>query len=208
MSMLRTVLQIYAKEATSARQTLLMANEYLVKNMPPGMFITVLLAIYNSKNRNLSIVSAGHNPMLYYEAVSGRLNSINPPGMPLGVDATLERDFASGLQEMTLCLSPGDLFFMYTDGITEAVDRDRRQYGIERLNQFLLSKCRGEQTDSLAILSHSLAEEIDSFSGFSKQADDITFILCRVHAAASIGTRGSASHQLPSTSIHDDGGPN
>ncbi len=204
MSMLRTVLQIYADKATSARQTLLMANEYLVKNMPPGMFITVLLGIYDTRDRKLSIVSAGHNPMLYYEAGSNRLNSVNPPGMPLGVDATLERDFASGLQEMTLNLGPGDMFFMYTDGITEAVGRDRQQYGMERLNRFLASKCQSGQTETLAEMVESLADEIDNFSGYARQADDITFILCRVRTGDGSRSDGAESRRLPSTSVHDE----
>lgn len=206
MSMLRTVLQIYADKAASARQTLLLANEYLVKNMPPGMFITVLLAIYDARDRKLSIVSAGHNPMLYYDAGSNRLSSVNPPGMPLGVDATLERDFASGLQEMTLKLGAGDMFFMYTDGITEAVGRDRQQYGMERLNRFLSSKCQGGQTESLAEMVQSLADEIDSFSGYARQADDITFILCRVRSGDGTTLGGTASHHLRTTSLRDETG--
>ncbi|PWB68879.1 hypothetical protein C3F09_10870, partial [candidate division GN15 bacterium] len=208
MSMLRTVLQIYADKASSARQTLLMANEYLVKNMPPGMFITVLLAIYDSRDRSLAIVSAGHNPMLYYEAATGRLSSVKPSGMPLGVDVTLERDFASGLQEMTLTLSPGDMFFMYTDGITEAVGRDRQQYGMERLSRFLSAKCQSARTESLADMVQALADEIDNFSGYARQADDITFILCRVRPGESTRDTGAASRHLPTTSLQDESGVN
>ena len=204
MSMLRTVLQIYAERAGSARQTLLMANEYLVRNMPPGMFITVLLAIFDAGERKLSIVSAGHNPMIYYEAASARLSNINPPGMPLGVDATIERDFASGLQEMTLSLSDGDMFLMYTDGITEAVDRDRQLYGADRLNRFMNAKFQAGEKESLAGIVQALTDEVDNFSGYARQADDITFILCRVKPEREVEAEDRGDQHVQSKTVPDE----
>lgn len=204
MSMLRTVLQIYAERAGSARQTLLMANEYLVRNMPPGMFITVLLAIFDAGERKLSIVSAGHNPMIYYEAATDRLSNINPPGMPLGVDATIERDFASGLQEMTLSLSDGDMFLMYTDGITEAVDRDRQLYGADRLNRFMNAKFQAGEKESLAGIVQALTDEVDNFSGYARQADDITFILCRVKPEREVEAEDRGDQHVRSKTVPDE----
>jgi serine phosphatase RsbU (regulator of sigma subunit)/anti-sigma regulatory factor (Ser/Thr protein kinase) len=179
MSMLRTVIQIYAFDAVSARDTLLRVNEYLIRNMPPGMFITVLLAIYDSAARNMKIVSAGHNPMLLYKAELGELVKVNPSGMPLGVDIALNKGFADGLQEITIDLKAGDLFLMYTDGITEAVNRDREQFGMERLTRCLSEKLTAASRVPVADISRAIVSEIDAFSGFSKQADDVTFIVCR-----------------------------
>jgi serine phosphatase RsbU (regulator of sigma subunit)/anti-sigma regulatory factor (Ser/Thr protein kinase) len=182
MSMLRTVIQIYAEDAVSARDTLLRVNEYLIRNMPPGMFITVLLAIYDSAARHIKIVSAGHNPMLLFQSDSGELMKVNPSGMPLGVDVTLKKRFAEGLQEITIDLQEGDLFVMYTDGITEAVNRDREQFGLERLSRCLLDKLSSGSRLPVSEISKSIVGEIDTFSGFSKQADDVTFLVCRATA--------------------------
>jgi serine phosphatase RsbU (regulator of sigma subunit)/anti-sigma regulatory factor (Ser/Thr protein kinase) len=179
MSMLRTVIQIYAEDAVSARDTLLRVNEYLIRNMPPGMFITVLLAIYDSSLRHIKVVSAGHNPMLLYKAASRELLKVNPSGMPLGLDVTLNRGFADGLQEITIDLAPNDLFLMYTDGITEAVTRDREQFGVDRLIKCISDRLVADPAVPVGDISRSLVEEIDAFSGFSKQADDVTFLICR-----------------------------
>ena len=196
MSMLRTVIQIYAFDAVSARDTLLRVNEYLIRNMPPGMFITVLLAIYDSADRNMKIVSAGHNPMLLYKADTGELLKVNPSGMPLGVDIALNKGFSDGLQEITVDLQSGDLFLMYTDGITEAVNRDREQFGMERLTRCLSEKLTEASRIPVAEISRAIVGEIDAFSGFSKQADDVTFIVCRtVDSAATPPPADSIKYQ-------------
>jgi sigma-B regulation protein RsbU (phosphoserine phosphatase) len=195
MSMLRTVIQIYADDAVSARETLLQVNEYLIRNMPPGMFITVLLAIYDSNHRHMKVVSAGHNPMLLFKAASRELLKVNPSGMPLGLDVTLKSGFADGLQEITIDLAPGDLFVMYTDGITEAVNRDREQFGMDRLAKCITDRLTHGASDTVSQISRALVEEIDSFSGFSKQGDDVTFIVCR-----SVGETAGGADQRQSLS--------
>ncbi len=179
MSMLRTVIRIYAAQDRSARETLLMVNDYLVRNMPSGMFITVQLVTYKVHEHRIQVVSAGHNPMLFYHASTGQVSRINPSGMPVGVDATLKRSFAESIEEQLLDLEPDDLFFLFTDGLSEATDRTRKQYGIERLGEFLQSWQKTKPREAVADLTRAVVEEIDNFSGLAKQSDDITFIICR-----------------------------
>ena len=179
MSMLRTVIQIYAIDAKSSKDILLSVNGYLQDNIPPGMFITVQLGIYDTANRRLNFVSAGHNPMLYYRAGTKQLVPINPAGMPLGVPVTLSRSFEQGLEEISLTLDTDDLFFLYTDGITEATDREGEQYGVAKLQDFLQQRLGSRDGPEITAISRDIVEEIDNFSGFAKQNDDITFILAR-----------------------------
>lgn len=183
MSMLRTVIQIHAVGSCSSKETLMAVNEYLRANIPPGMFITVLLAIYDSASHRLNFVSAGHNPMIYYRARSSQLQTLNPMGMPLGVPVTLERGFGDGLEEVTLDLDENDLFFVYTDGITEATDREGKQYGLSRLVEYLQKRLEADDRADLPTLVGGIVEEIDAFAGFAKQNDDITFIMARVVTA-------------------------
>ncbi|MBD3403611.1 SpoIIE family protein phosphatase [candidate division GN15 bacterium] len=193
MSMLRTVIQIHAVGARSAKQVMLAVDDYLKANIPPGMFITVLLAIYDTSASRLTFVSAGHNPMIYYQAKSGQLKTLNPTGMPLGVPVTLDRDFGSGLEEVSVELDENDLFLVYTDGITEATDRDGNQYGMGRLVEFLQQQLVGDEAIQLSKLAAGIVEELDAFSGFAKQNDDITFILARTEGRKS----SSEKHQEP-----------
>ncbi|MCK4573181.1 MAG: SpoIIE family protein phosphatase [candidate division Zixibacteria bacterium] len=179
MSMLRTVIQIQASTSESAKSTLVKVNRYLEDNIPPGMFVTVFLVIYDALTHSISCVSAGHNPMLYYSAAEKRFSKINPGGMPLGIPAVAETSFESRLEELSMTMASGDLFFLFTDGVTEATDREGAQYGMERLTTFLETQLAGNGIDSVTSLADTVVGEIDDFSGYVQASDDITFLIAR-----------------------------
>jgi len=180
MSMLRTVIKVYAAGATSAKKILVLVNDYLTENIPRGMFITVLMGIYCAEGRKLSLVSAGHNPLLLYRASSRRTTRLNPPGMPLGVPVTSDNRFEQAVEEIELSLDDGDAFILYTDGITEAVNRHGAQYGLNRLEQFLHERWDNGSYESVSSLANELVNEVDEYSGYTQQKDDITFVLGRI----------------------------
>ena len=195
MSMLRTVIQISSVGAASAADTLVRVNDYLCNNMPAGMFITVMLVIYDTALGQMDIVSAGHNPMLYYSAGSGRMNRINPGGMPLGLPVSLDGSFEDHLEQVSIKLEDGDGFFIYTDGLTEAADPHGRQFGLDRLAELLSNRFSLGARPELNSLSEEVVGEIDDFAGFTKQTDDITFIIARavpITTAAITGRRDTS----------------
>jgi len=202
MSMVRTVIQIHAQSSLSAKDTLMAVNDYLTQNIPPGMFITVLLAIFSVEDRRLNMVSAGHNPMIHFRAGTRQLTKVNPAGMPLGVPVTLGRTFEDGLEEVNIQLGPGDVILLYTDGITEATNRDGEQYGIDRLTEFVQNQFRNGSSKPISELTRGIVDEIDSFSGFAKQNDDITFVIAR----ASGKEESPASEKNIATELLDDEG--
>ncbi|MBU8932735.1 MAG: SpoIIE family protein phosphatase [candidate division Zixibacteria bacterium] len=180
MSMLRTVIQIHAAHEASAKVTLIKVNDYLRHNIPPGMFITVMLAMYDTAQRKLDFVSAGHNPMLLYRRSSSTIETLNPTGMPVGMPVTLEFSFEDRLEEVSLELEDGDFFFMFTDGVTEASNRDGETYGLDRLTKLFEEQLNGgDATLTTTILGKSLLDALDDFAGFTKPSDDITFVLAR-----------------------------
>ncbi|MEW6412999.1 MAG: SpoIIE family protein phosphatase [Candidatus Zixiibacteriota bacterium] len=183
MSILRTVIQIRADEKSSARDILIKVNDYLTENIPAGMFITVFLVIYDAAKHRISFVSAGHNPMLFYRSDEKSLSLLNPKGMPLGMPLADGVSFADSLEESSLTLSHDDLFFIFTDGITEARDRDNRQYGMDRLTGFLDSYLSENGTADVASLSKAIVNELDDFTGFQKTTDDVTFVVARCNLA-------------------------
>jgi serine phosphatase RsbU (regulator of sigma subunit)/anti-sigma regulatory factor (Ser/Thr protein kinase) len=193
MSMLRTVIQIQAAGAVSAKETLVKVNNYLKENIPPGMFITVLLVIYNSTSREIKFVSAGHNPLLLYQAATGTVSRINPAGMPLGMPTTLGPSFEERLEEVSLVLEEGDAFFIYTDGITEATNRDGQQFGLDRLEELFSEEITKASSDEISSVSKTLVNRLDDFSGFAKPADDVTFIIAR----ARVKSRTNQTEQSP-----------
>jgi sigma-B regulation protein RsbU (phosphoserine phosphatase) len=204
MSMLRTVIKIYTQAAKSVREILTHVDEYLSENIPAGMFITVLMAIYDVEKQKLHLASAGHNPLLLYKAGTRRVVRLNPSGIPLGVPVTLEGTFGDALEEIEVCLEHGDVFFLYTDGITEAVDREGRQYGVDRLADFLqdLFSKKGAEV-SVKELSDDIINELDGFAGFASQRDDVTFVIGR----ATVGQTSDEQTRPAASDSQIVGGP-
>lgn len=180
MSMLRTVIRIHAGEAVSAKDVLVKVHGYLRENIPPGVFITVLLAIYDADGQLLRLVSAGHNPMFHFHAASDSIRKINPAGMPLGVPVTLGRSFSERLEEVEIALDRGDVFVMFTDGVTEAANREGQRYGITRLGQFLHEQLTTDGPEPVASVISSLVRQLEDFAGYAKPSDDITLLAARL----------------------------
>ncbi|MEW5796407.1 MAG: SpoIIE family protein phosphatase [Candidatus Zixiibacteriota bacterium] len=195
MSMLRTVIKVHASESRSAREILILVNNYLSDNIPKGMFITVLMAIYSASDHRLELVSAGHNPLLLYRASSRRTSRLNPSGMPLGVPDTQGTGFDNAVEELRVQLEDGDAFILYTDGITEAVNRDGEQYGLDRLEAFMHQRWSNGSAPDVGVLAGELVAELDAFSGYTQQRDDITFILGTTRFSGAV--RADASHSQP-----------
>lgn len=183
MSMLRTIIRIYAVDSLTPKETLVKVNSYLKDNIPPGMFVTIFLIFYNIENESIEFVSAGHNPMIYYDARHKKIEKINPRGMPMGMPIKDVSSFERTMEERSIKLNPEDSFMIYTDGITEAANRDNELFGMERLEQFYLNYFKDKPSNELSHLSNLLIAELEDFAGFVKPADDITFIVAQFKAA-------------------------
>ncbi len=191
MSMLRTVIRIYAVGGVSARKILLKVNDYLHSQIPPGIFITMFLLLYDSKSNSISAVSAGHNPLLLRRAKADVMERINPSGMPLGLPETGGRSFSQSLKEIELTLQDGDMFMLYTDGVTETADKDGRHFGIERLEQALLSLSSGGAHLTIKDAASKMKEALSEFSDSDRFTDDITFIIGRSRGKSDVAIENS-----------------
>ncbi len=103
------------------------------------------------------------------------IKEIKPNGMVIGVDKA-GKMFAAALQEEEIRLQRGDLFFQYTDGLAEAPNREKAEFGLERVRQLLLEN----YIMPVAELVDLLEESVLSHMGTSEQEDDITMIAFRL----------------------------
>ncbi|MEA1981703.1 MAG: SpoIIE family protein phosphatase, partial [candidate division Zixibacteria bacterium] len=76
-------------------------------------------------------------------------------------------------------LRKGDLFFLFTDGLTEAKNKKDEEYGMDNLFKFVGEQASGKPYKSVAELTNNISMELDSFSGYMNPVDDITFIIAR-----------------------------
>jgi sigma-B regulation protein RsbU (phosphoserine phosphatase) len=119
-------------------------------------------------------VSAGHNDTLVYNSRTGELREYNPKGIALGLDKGKLFDML--LQDQELTLSPGDLLFQYTDGVNEAMNKRKEEFGEERLKDLIKKHAHQNVNDFLS----SLDQAIRAFTEGFPQSDDITAVVVKV----------------------------
>lgn len=140
-------------------------NHMLCEGNDSGLFVTAWMGVLNIETGIMTCVNAGHNPPLILR--NGEFNYIEQrPGFVLaGLDGFRYKQFDVELQ-------PGDKVFLYTDGVTEATNKENKLYGEERLRNFLNS----HKEDSVYDLVTKLRSDVDMFAGDSPQFDDITML--------------------------------
>jgi CRP-like cAMP-binding protein len=169
MGITRTLIRINLRENPDLPEAILKANAYLVNNNAGGFFATLIYAAYDPRSGEIEYCSCGHLSPLIRRA-GGRVETLPCGGLPVGLFEPMK--MMAGEAQMR----PGDLFFLYTDGVTEAEDREARQFGEDRLQGLLAKKGHGARAERwIARVEAALRE----FSGGQAQFDDITCLALR-----------------------------
>lgn len=172
MTMIRTALRLEARGNHSATDVMGKVNSFVTRDMKKGMFVTMFYIILNSRKRIINYSSAGHNPMILYREETDQIYFLKPRGFPLGIDLPNPDLFATSLTQESVKLKKGDLLVVYTDGITEAMNPRRDQFGEQRLVDIV----REHHKLSAEAFVEKLTEEIANFTEDFPQNDDITCV--------------------------------
>jgi sigma-B regulation protein RsbU (phosphoserine phosphatase) len=172
----------------SPKQLLIEVNRILATNLDSRTFITMMYAVVDLDARTLTYVRAGHTPLFHLPAdgMASGVQVLIPDGLVVGLQLDdIEERFAELLEERTLPIGAGDLFVMFTDGITEAMNEEFDLFGEERLGQLL------EEHGSLPSqdLRERILVDVDAFVGDAEQHDDMTVVLLRIDDALAGPTR-------------------
>ena len=130
MGIARSVLHTVSfSRQTSPSQSMFLLNKLLCRLLGENAHITMFYAVLNLDRWTLTWSSAGHLPGFVYRAAKGKTEMIaeTSDGPPLGWWNTAQ------FEERTTELQPGDLVFLYTDGVTEALDEDERELTEDRI---------------------------------------------------------------------------
>ena len=181
MAELKGVVLALSRLHRSPRQLLIDANRTLAPHLDNRSFITITYALIDLEARTLTYARAGHCPLLYLPgaAPSRDVQVLTPDGMVLGLQIDDGQMFDDQLQEVTLPLSPGDLFVLFTDGITEAMDAAGEYFGDDRLSGLV----RQHGHLSVTELRERILEDVEAFVGSAAQQDDMTMLFVRVEDA-------------------------
>lgn len=138
-------------------------NAYLVNNAKAEQFATFFYGVLDLHSARLTFSNAGQCPGLLVK--QDYVDRLGQGGMMLGV-----RD-SHGYREGNVLIEPGDLLFLYTDGITEQKNHDGEEYGEQRLIDFLQT----HKNLPIRELQGALFEDVIAF-GEGRQDDDITSV--------------------------------
>lgn len=146
-------------------QFLRAVNLLFVRNTEATHYATAFFGIYDDPSRKLRYVNCGHNPPLLLRS-SGDVERLEPTATVLG----LFEAWDCSVIEVQLC--PGDVLVIYTDGITEASNRDEEEFGEERL----IAMLQLGKSLSASELLHNIMNSVQEFSP-GEQGDDLTAIV-------------------------------
>ncbi|HYF50047.1 MAG TPA: SpoIIE family protein phosphatase [Planctomycetota bacterium] len=177
MGMAKKALQIYARGLSSPKQALALTNSDLGKDLDGETFVSAAYGVLDTHNHIFRFSRAGNNPpYLVNPARNPQIREIRPNGMVIGVDK-LGKHFGVVTQEEVIQLQPGDLFFQYTDGLVEAPNRDKAEFGAEKVKDLLLKNHHRSVSDLVDLLE----ESVQSHIGSVEQEDDVTMIAFRLN---------------------------
>jgi sigma-B regulation protein RsbU (phosphoserine phosphatase) len=134
-------------------------------------FITMILALFDLKNKEVRICRAGHNKALI--GISGKIRTLEGGGIGLG----LERGpvFEDAIEEVRIPIKPDSLFLFYTDGIIEAMNEKKQQLGETAIIDLLKTKRRL----SAESIQHAILAKVNKFRGSAEQHDDVTMVVVK-----------------------------
>lgn len=170
MAVSRTLIRATALKGISPDECLTYVNNLLCNESVSSMFVTVFYGILNFKTGELHYANGGHNPP-YVVSEDGTVKEIElTGGIALGVidDATYE--------SKKIQLKPGDLIYSFTDGVTEAMNKESVLYSEKRLEDFLKENCKLSATD---MIKQSF-ESVHGYAGEAQQSDDITMLTIKL----------------------------
>ncbi len=144
-------------------------NEELCLDNRHGMFVTVFFGILDPATALVSFCNAGHNPPYILGGANGVAALDGPRSKPLGIRPTFA--YETGTRK----LDPGDCVFLFTDGITEAMDAAGEWFSEERLQETLRSLA-GEPASTVV---GKVIAKVREFAATAPQADDIAAMAIR-----------------------------
>lgn len=174
MTVTRSILRAQANKSYLPSEVLSMTNTLFRKDMKKGIFVTMFYAILNTAEKTLLCSNAGHYPLLLMHK-DKKYETVNPMGMALGFNDTVF--FDELVENKKVDLKEGDVLILYTDGIIEAINDRREEFGEKRLIDAILNNAEKKSSEIVKAIEKSILD----FTGSNvNQYDDITVVAVKV----------------------------
>ena len=172
MVRVQAIVHSLVKTTSDPKEIIINLKKTFSEKLLPEYFLTMIIASI-SKDGAVTMCKAGHPPVIHYKKDTNELNTINIKGMGIGLnDRGL---FEKTIEEKTIKPNQGDILLFYTDGITEAMNEFKAEYGEERLKRVLEENA----TLSANEIKQKILQSVYLFRGSTLQFDDITLVVLK-----------------------------
>ena len=173
MAICRSVLRAEAARNPSPADVLRKVNRQLYPDIKEDMFISMAYLVLDHQHDGVTLARAGHDAPLWYQRQSQTVTPVKSPGMVVGIDSgsvfdRLTVDFAVPLER-------NDCLVLYTDGVTETLNSEDDEFGVDRMMQSV----RASANDGAPAVVKRIIEDVREVTGSVPQNDDITVIAIR-----------------------------
>ena len=165
MARLSSDVRFLAMNESQPKDVLAKLNEQVCATSPEA-FVTLVLGVLEPATRKMTMANAGHPPPLLRKGGSKEVLPFEDCiGFPLGAAASVE------YPQESFVLDPGDVLFIFSDGVTEAMNAEKDIYGMARLVNAMAA-----QTPTVKQVMAGILEDIQEYVGNTRQSDDLTAV--------------------------------
>ena len=170
MSATAAAVQLETNEPRKLGDVVRHLNKELYALQDDARFVTVLLGELEPRSGRLKYINCGHNPALLVRGDGGDTIRLHASCTPVGMSPEMD----CSLEEITL--APGDIMVWYTDGLTDASNRDAKEFGTERL----LESVRVHSGGSAREICDDLWRDVAAFTQRDSLDDDLTLMVIKM----------------------------
>lgn len=171
LSALRSSMHLILDDTKNPKIVIEKLNRMIRKTQSRKMFVTAVLAIIDTSENKCRLYNAGHLPPYRISGETGEIFRIKKHGIALGAMGTVDSKEADNL--VTFDFKHNDKIILYTDGVNEAMNEIKAEYGLDNLEAFL----NANSERSAKELLDGIVNDVKRFSGSSIQRDDLTMLI-------------------------------
>lgn len=173
MSQMKGIFHSLAQQELDPREFMIRANQALRYCLERGSFISATYFVMDTQAKKIYYARAGHCPVLYYTASTGKAQFLSDKGAALGM--VRGKDYCHYVENNEIPYAAGDVMVLFTDGITEAKNGRGEEFGLDRLKD-TMQEVIGQTPREM---QERLIKELYSYTGTEEINDDYTTMIVK-----------------------------
>ncbi len=170
LSGLRSCMHLILEDHSDPKEVIQRLNRMIRKTQSRKMFVTAIFAIIDTQKNKCMLFNAGHLPPYKISGESKEIFKIRKHGVALGAMNNVDKE---GGNEVVFDFKKGDKLILYTDGVNEAMNLEKAEYGLDNLELYLNNNVDKKTNELL----NGLILDVKKFTNNSVQRDDLTLLI-------------------------------